>query len=69
MSTSFVNDMLAPMGQPAIHHSQTLAPGLAGSDAPTHIVALIAAYNEARFIGSVVIGARAFVDTVVVVDD
>ena len=69
MSTSFVNDMLAPMGQPAIHHSQTLPPGLAGNDAPTHIVALIAAYNEARFIGSVVIGARAFVDTVVVVDD
>lgn len=33
------------------------------------IVALIPAYNEARFIGSLVIAVRAYVDMVVVIDD
>lgn len=33
------------------------------------VVAVIPAYNEARFIGSVVLQARKYVDTVIVVDD
>ncbi len=33
------------------------------------LVAVIPAYNEARFIGSVVLSTRAYVDTVIVVDD
>lgn len=37
--------------------------------APGGVVALIPAYNEERFIGSVVIAARNYVDLVVVVDD
>jgi cellulose synthase/poly-beta-1,6-N-acetylglucosamine synthase-like glycosyltransferase len=32
-------------------------------------IALIPAYNEERFIGSLVLAARAYVDQVVVVDD
>lgn len=37
--------------------------------AATGLIALIAAYNEARFIGSVVISARRHVETVIVVND
>src|SRR5215831_7415506 len=33
------------------------------------ILAIVPAYNEDRFIGSVVLKARAFVDQVIVVDD
>lgn len=44
-----------------------LAP--ANSPSPPRIAALIAAYNEDRFIGSVVLKARQYVDTVIVVDD
>src|SRR3954447_21278141 len=36
---------------------------------PGPTVALIPAYNEERFIGSLVLAARAYVDHVVVVDD
>lgn len=35
----------------------------------TEVVALIPAYNEERFIGSLVLAVRSFVDYVVVVDD
>lgn len=70
MSTSFVNEVLAPLSKSATRQAQPLPADLAGSnEVPTKVVALIAAYNEARFIGSVVIGARAFVDAVIVVDD
>ncbi|KAB8139852.1 glycosyltransferase family 2 protein [Chloroflexia bacterium SDU3-3] len=40
-----------------------------GATAHRPIVALIPAYNEQRFIGSIVLAARAYVDEVVVVDD
>lgn len=39
------------------------------SDKTGSVVALIPAYNEERFIGSLVIAVRAYVDLVVVVDD
>lgn len=39
-----------------------------GKDHP-RLVAVIPAYNEERFIDSVVLCAREFVDTVIVVDD
>jgi len=47
----------------------TLSDPLSVDDMKSGVIALIAAYNEARFIGSVVISALRFVDRVVVVDD
>jgi glycosyltransferase involved in cell wall biosynthesis len=46
-------------------------PATNSADAPhaVHTIALIPAYNEERFIGSVVIKARRYVNLVVVVDD
>ncbi len=38
-------------------------------DVPDKVVAVIPAYNEERFIGSVVLKARQYVDSVIVVDD
>ncbi len=40
-----------------------------GSPNAGRVVAVIPAYNEERFIGSVVLATRQFVDTVIVVDD
>ncbi len=39
------------------------------ADAPPQIIAVIPAYNEERFIGSMVIKTLKYVDTVIVVDD
>lgn len=49
-------------------HDRTVGAGEA-TIFPGAVVALIPAYNEERFIGSIVIAATAYVDQVVVVDD
>ena len=61
--------MIEPHTAETVVHEEMGGNDQAGPARPVRILAIVPAYNEERFIGSVVLRARKYVDAVVVVDD